>query len=73
MSGVCIALDCNAAFVIEMEACKACILFCRLLKYFNGCHHLEDIMLLENLPRSKLLTLIDKFSNVLVTCLLPEA
>lgn len=45
---------------------------CRLLQYFKGNHHLEEIMLLENLPRSKLLTLIDKFSDILVTCLLPE-
>lgn len=45
---------------------------CRLLKYFNGSHHLEEIMLLENIPRNQLLTLIDKFSDILVTCLLPE-
>ena len=29
-------------------------------------------MLMENIPRSHLLTLIDKFSEVLVTCTLPE-
>ena len=44
----------------------------RLSKYFRGQHHLEGIMLMENVPRSQLLTLIDKFSEVLVTCTLPE-
>ena len=47
-------------------------LHCRLSKYFHGDHHLEGIMLMENIPRSHLLTLIDKFSEVLVTCTLPE-
>lgn len=47
-------------------------LFARFSKYFHGSHHLEEIMLLENIPRSQLLTLIDKFSEVLVTCTLPE-
>ena len=41
--------------------------------HFRGQHHLEGIMLMENVPRSQLLTLIDKFSEVLaVTCTLPE-
>ena len=44
----------------------------RLCRYFHGSHHLEEIMLIENMSRSQLLTLIDKFSEVLVTCTLPE-
>ncbi|XP_074647993.1 GATOR1 complex protein NPRL3-like [Tubulanus polymorphus] len=43
-------------------------LFARLCPYFNGKHHLEDIMFYENLRRSQLLTLIDKFRSVLLTC-----
>ena len=44
----------------------------RLCKYFRGSQHLEEIMLKENIQRSQLLTLIDKFSEILVTCTLPE-
>ncbi|CAI8045756.1 GATOR complex protein NPRL3 [Geodia barretti] len=47
-------------------------LFVRLCKYFRGNQHLEEIMLKENIQRSQLLTLIDKFSEILVTCTLPE-
>lgn len=36
--------------------------------YFRGLHHLEEIMYLENLRRSQLLQLLDKFRDVLVTC-----
>ena len=45
---------------------------CRLSQYFHGNHHLEEIMLIENIARSQLLTLIDKFSEVLVTCSLSQ-
>ncbi|XP_061404914.1 GATOR1 complex protein NPRL3 isoform X1 [Lethenteron reissneri] len=41
-------------------------LFARLLPYFRGYHHLEEIMYHENVRRSQLLTLIDKFRSVLV-------
>jgi hypothetical protein len=41
-------------------------LFMRLFQYFDGQHHLEEIMFFENLRRSHLLTLIDKFKDVLV-------
>lgn len=34
--------------------------------YFKGEHHLEEIMFYENLRRSQLLQLLDKFSDVLV-------
>ena len=47
-------------------------LYIRLCRYFHGSHHLEEIMLIENMSRSQLLTLIDKFGEVLVTCTLPE-
>lgn len=38
----------------------------RLLHYFRGRHHLEEIMYNENTRRSQLLTLFDKFRSVLV-------
>ncbi|XP_031548535.1 GATOR complex protein NPRL3-like [Actinia tenebrosa] len=43
-------------------------LFARLVPYFRGKHHLEEIMYYENLRRSKLLTLLDKFRDVLFLC-----
>jgi len=36
--------------------------------YLHGEHHLEEIMYLENVRRSQLLQLLDKFRDVLVTC-----
>ncbi|XP_054169266.1 GATOR complex protein NPRL3-like [Oppia nitens] len=42
-------------------------LFIKLCPYFNGRHHLEDIMYYENVKRGQLLTLIDKFRDVLFT------
>ncbi|KAG7253210.1 hypothetical protein CRUP_003295 [Coryphaenoides rupestris] len=41
-------------------------MFARLLQYFRGHHHLEEIMYNENMRRSQLKTLLDKFRNVLV-------
>ncbi|XP_028905019.1 GATOR complex protein NPRL3 isoform X1 [Ornithorhynchus anatinus] len=41
-------------------------MFARLLHYFRGRHHLEEIMYNENARRSQLLTLFDKFRSVLV-------
>ncbi|XP_059011097.1 GATOR complex protein NPRL3 isoform X1 [Mustela lutreola] len=41
-------------------------MFARLLHYFRGRHHLEEIMYNENTRRSQLLTLFDKFRSVLV-------
>ncbi|XP_070581227.1 GATOR1 complex protein NPRL3-like [Ptychodera flava] len=43
-------------------------LFDRLCPYFRGKHHLEEIMYYENLSRSQLITLLDKFRDVLITC-----
>lgn len=43
------------------------LFFLSMSKYFRGEHHLEDIMYYENLPRSKLLILIDKFRSMLIT------
>ncbi|KAJ8673394.1 hypothetical protein QAD02_004656 [Eretmocerus hayati] len=40
---------------------------CRM-GYFNGAHHLEEIMYLENICRSQLLQILDKFRDVLITC-----
>ncbi|XP_012280656.1 GATOR complex protein NPRL3 isoform X2 [Orussus abietinus] len=40
---------------------------CRL-GYFDGSHHLEEIMYLENIRRSQLLQILDKFRDVLITC-----
>jgi len=42
-------------------------LFTRLCPYFTGRHHLEEIMYYENVRRSQLLTLLDKFRTVLIT------
>ncbi|KAG2455859.1 NPRL3 protein, partial [Polypterus senegalus] len=41
-------------------------MFARLLHYFRGQHHLEEIMYNENMRRSQLVTLFDKFRSVLV-------
>ncbi|XP_076865428.1 GATOR1 complex protein NPRL3 [Brachyhypopomus gauderio] len=41
-------------------------MFARLLHYFRGHHHLEEIMYNENMRRSQLKTLLDKFHSVLV-------
>ena len=41
-------------------------LFSRLFPYFDGRHHLEEIMFYEDLRRSHLLELILKFKDVLV-------
>ncbi|KAM9780154.1 GATOR1 complex protein NPRL3 isoform 1-T1 [Neosynchiropus ocellatus] len=41
-------------------------MFARLLHYFRGHHHLEEIMYNENIRRSQLKTLFDKFRSVLV-------
>lgn len=43
-------------------------LLIRLMPYFNGKHHIEDIMFLENLERSQVLILCDKFRDILITC-----
>ena len=42
-------------------------LFVRLAPYFNGKYHLEEIMYHENVRRSHLLQLLDKYRNVLIT------
>ena len=41
-------------------------LFVRLAPYFNGKYHLEEIMYHENVRRSHLLQLIDKFRDVVI-------
>ncbi|XP_063043049.1 GATOR complex protein NPRL3 isoform X1 [Engraulis encrasicolus] len=41
-------------------------MFLRLLHYFRGHHHIEEIMYHENMRRSQLKTLFDKFRSVLV-------
>ena len=43
-------------------------MFLRLFPYFNGNHHLEDIIYFENLRRPQLLTLLDKFCDFLILC-----
>lgn len=42
-------------------------LFSRLSKYFTGDFHLEEIMYRENVRRSQLMLLLDKFRDVLIT------
>lgn len=45
-------------------------LLIRLLKqgYLQGTSHLEEIMYLENIRRSQLVQLIEKFQDIIVTC-----
>lgn len=43
-------------------------LLIRLVPYFDGKHHIEDIMFFENLERSQVLILCDKFRDILITC-----
>lgn len=45
-------------------------MFCKFFKkgYLSGKNHLEDIMYFENLRRSQLVCLLDKFREVLVFC-----
>ncbi|XP_045213441.1 GATOR complex protein NPRL3-like [Mercenaria mercenaria] len=43
-------------------------MFARLFPYFGGRNHIEEIMYFENLRRSQLITLIEKFKDVLILC-----
>ena len=43
-------------------------MFVRLFPYFNGNHHIEEIMYFKNLRCSQLLTLLNKFRDVLILC-----
>ncbi|XP_065846842.1 GATOR1 complex protein NPRL3-like [Oscarella lobularis] len=43
-------------------------LFAKLCRYFDGKHHLEEIMYYENITRSQLLTILDKFGEIVITC-----
>ena len=43
-------------------------MFSHLSKYFTGEYHFEEIMYRENVRRSQLLLLLDKFRDVLITC-----
>ena len=45
----------------------------RLFPYFSGKNHIEEIMYFENLRRSQLLTLIEKFRDVLILCTYQDA
>eukprot|EP00088_Acartia_fossae_P065916 TRINITY_DN8141_c0_g1_i1.p1 TRINITY_DN8141_c0_g1~~TRINITY_DN8141_c0_g1_i1.p1 ORF type:complete len:626 (-),score=98.49 TRINITY_DN8141_c0_g1_i1:146-2023(-) len=40
--------------------------FISLCRYFRGFHHLEEIMYLENLRRSTLLNIVDRFADLLI-------
>jgi len=42
------------------------VVCCRLCRYFDGRHHLEEMMFYENIRRSQLLIVLDKFYEVLV-------
>ncbi|XP_065653440.1 GATOR1 complex protein NPRL3-like [Hydra vulgaris] len=53
--------------LVEVVDKEDLVFFLNMSKYFRGEHHLEDIMYYENVPRSKLLTLIDKFRSMLLT------
>ena len=43
-------------------------MFVRLFPYSDGKHHVEEIMFFGNLRRPQLLTLLDKFCDVLILC-----
>ncbi|CAI9729517.1 Hypothetical predicted protein [Octopus vulgaris] len=43
-------------------------LFSKLCCYFNGKHHLEEIMYYEDLRRSQVVAILDKFRDILETC-----
>ncbi|XP_035227467.1 GATOR complex protein NPRL3-like isoform X3 [Stegodyphus dumicola] len=47
--------------------------FFRFHPYFDGKHHLEEIMYCENIRRSHLLSLLEKFRNILITCQFEDA
>ncbi|ESO84751.1 hypothetical protein LOTGIDRAFT_207231 [Lottia gigantea] len=42
--------------------------FLRLCPYFNGNCHIEEIMFYENLSRSQITTVLDKFKDILLLC-----
>ena len=47
--------------------CKLSHVVCgRLCRYFDGRHHLEEMMFYENVRRSQLLIILDKFYEILV-------
>ncbi|XP_061182292.1 GATOR1 complex protein NPRL3-like [Saccostrea echinata] len=58
--------------ILDTQAAKENVedlkLFTKLFPYFRGDHHLEEIMYYENLHRSQLMALLDKFRSVLITC-----
>lgn len=43
-------------------------LFASLCCYFDGRHHLEEIMYYENLRRSQVIAILDNFHDILETC-----
>jgi len=45
---------------------KWCLLCRRLCRYFDGRHHLEEMMFYENIRRSQLLIILDKFYEILI-------
>ena len=47
--------------------------FNSLVKYFRGKHSIFDIAHYEQIPRTYILTVVDKFSEILVTATIPDA
>ncbi|RDD38722.1 Nitrogen permease regulator 3-like protein [Trichoplax sp. H2] len=41
--------------------------FIRLCKYFDGRHHIEDIMYWENLPRDEIFEILNRFNEITIT------
>lgn len=57
--------------VLSVSAAKdaqSLALFCRLFPYFNGRHHVEEMMHAENLTRLQVHRLLEQFAGVLTTC-----
>nr|XP_002130884.1 GATOR complex protein NPRL3-like [Ciona intestinalis]XP_009858314.1 GATOR complex protein NPRL3-like [Ciona intestinalis] len=61
---------CKPLFQTSITASQAPInfnLFLRLLKYFDGRHHLEEMMYRENLLRGDIVNILDQFKPLLLT------
>lgn len=60
-------VDADLQLFLRYGYCSFICIISRLTKYFNGEHHIEEIMYIENVSRSMLHRIIDTFSHVLVS------
>ena len=47
-------------------------LLCKLAPYFRGQHHIEEIIWRENIRREDLMTVLERYQSLLVTCVHQE-